>query len=108
MKLIAIETATGKQFPVREAGETWILVQTGKQSYVYEKAGERYTLHVSTCMFDKHGREILVGDEVITKLGENTQIVFNGDCFVFMPGGYDEAWFDELTPEIAETIEVVE
>lgn len=108
MKLIAVSKETGEQFPVREAGETWIVVQTGKQSYVYEKAGERYTLHVSTGTFDKHGREILVGDEVITKLGENTQIVFNGDCFVFMPGGYDEAWFDELTPELAATMEVVE
>ena len=105
MKLIAVSKETGEQFPVREAGETWILVQTGKQSYVYEKAGERYTLHVSTGMFDKHKREILVGDSLRNNATSvSCLVLYTGTGFVVSMGLMDFL----LTPEIAETIEVVE
>jgi len=105
MKLIAIETATGKQFPVREAGETWILVQTGKQSYVYEQVGEHYTLHISTCMFDQHGREILVGDSLRNNSDSvSCPVYYTGTGFLVPMGSMDFL----LTPEIAATMEVTE
>ena len=106
MKLIAIETATGKQFPVRAAGETWILVQTGKQSYVYEKAGERYTLHVSTCMFDKHRREILDVDRLRDRTTEIHKVLWDGYKWIILP--YMGFVAVTLTPELAATMEVIE
>ncbi len=103
MKLIAIETATGKQFPVREAGETWILVQTGKQSYVYEQVGEHYTLHISTGVTDKHGREILVGNRLRDRTGDEWKVTWDGKQWSIF-------WTMNpvlLTTELAREMEVV-
>ena len=110
MKLVAIEKATGKRWPVKEASfedsETWIAVQTGKQSYVYERVGERYTLHVSTCTFDKHGQEILVGDEVMMPDDFTACVIFDGELFWLQR--YANKISTCLTPELAATMEVVE
>ena len=104
MKLIAIETATGKRFPVREAGETWILVQTGKQSYVYEQVGEHYTLHISTCLFDQHGREILDVDRLRDRTGDEWKVTWDGKQWSIFWTMYPVL----LTTELAATMEVVE
>ena len=57
----------------------------------------------STGMFDKNGKEILVGDRVNIK-GIISEIIFDGTEFWCHSALGD---FDILTPELAATLEVV-
>lgn len=99
----------GKVWPIRVIiyradGEIdFVHVNDDEQSMLY--VPEEATIHLSTGMKDKNGREILVGDWVVMDdISERFCIITDGThCYA----SFDD-YSEKLTPELAATMEVVE
>lgn len=99
---IVVKDENGKTWPAdavycsAERGGLVVEAQVG-EDYIPD-IPEEATVHLSTGMTDKNGREILCGDVVLFK-GDEADVCFDGiNFFVFDVN---------LTPELAATMEVV-
>lgn len=114
MKLIAVD-ATGKRWVTSiieydtDGTVSAILVYNNDDTPRIFQPAEA-TLHVSTCMFDKNGSEILVGVWCRDQVGVRRSVVTDGRLFYSGASAlYKNVWMREvLTPELAATMEVVE